>query len=245
MPENQSQLWDLLSLLAQLQESALASLLVQELSDPDQHPPILLGDIVHHSTIVSLTWQKVWDLRSIVGGLKSSIVGGLRGGGCGLGLGLLVGLLLLVIVLVHPRRLAVTEVLVREHVGSLREHVGGGGGGGGNGRVVRGLVLWCLGVWIVVFEVVSGRCGWMRLQPRSGILPPESLKGERPSLGGEGCTAGRRRKRLDTDGGLLARAWEGGASSIRHKGFTHWKKPMVRAQRLWMGFWGGGRERAG
>lgn len=157
MPEDQSQLWDLLSLLAQLQKRALASLLVQELSDPNQHPPVLLGDIVHHSAIVSLTWQKVWDLRSIVGGLKSSIVGGLCGGGCGLGL--LVGLLLLVIVLVHPRWLAVTEVLVREHVGSLREHVGGGGGGERNGRVVRGLVLWCLDVWNVVWEVVSRRSG--------------------------------------------------------------------------------------
>ena len=148
MPEDQSQLRDLLSLLAELQKRALASLLVQELSDPDQYPPVLLGDIVHHSAIVSLPWQKIWDLRSIVGGLKGSIVSGLRGGGCGLGL--LVGLLLLVIVLVHPRWLAMTEVLVREHVGSLREHVGGGGGGGGNGRVVRGLVLWCLGVWNVV-----------------------------------------------------------------------------------------------
>ena len=27
----------------------------------------------------------------------------------------------------------------------------------------------------------------MRLQPRSGILPPESLKGERPSLGERGA----------------------------------------------------------
>lgn len=157
MPEDQSQLWDLLSLLAQLQKRALASFLVQELGNPNQYPPVLLGDIVHHSAIMSLAWQNVWNLRSIMGGLKSSIVSGLRRGGCGLGL--LVGLLLLVIVLVHPRWLAMTEVLVREHVGSLREHVGGGGGGGGNGRVARGLVLCCLNVLNVVWEVVSGRCG--------------------------------------------------------------------------------------
>lgn len=141
MPEDQSQFWDLLSLLAQLQKCTLASLLVQEFSDPNQHPPVFLGDIVHHSAIVGLAWQKVWDLRSIVGCLKSSIVSGLRGGGCGLGL--LVGLLLLVIVLVHPRWLAMTEVLVREHVGSLREHVGGG-------AEVEGMVelfaAWCCGV---------------------------------------------------------------------------------------------------
>lgn len=131
MPKNQCQLWDLLSLLAQLQKCALACILVQELGDPNQHPSVLLGDIVHHAAIVSLAWKEIRDLRSIVRGLKISVMGGrgMRSGG--LGLGLLMGGLLLVTVLVQPRRLAMTEVLVREHVGSLGEHVGGGGGGGG------------------------------------------------------------------------------------------------------------------
>jgi len=51
MPQDQSQLWDLFALLAQLQKSRLPCVLVQQVSDKVQGPSILFGDSLHHAIL--------------------------------------------------------------------------------------------------------------------------------------------------------------------------------------------------
>ena len=111
VPKNERKLRNLLSLLAQLQKCALASILAQKLRNPDQHTSVLLRDTVRNHAVLSLSPEVRWKYGSIVCSLKAIEVSSRCMGGGDLRMALLV-----TAVLVQPSLLAMGKVLVREYV---------------------------------------------------------------------------------------------------------------------------------
>lgn len=97
MPQDQSQLWDLFALLAQLQKSRLPCVLIQQIGDEVQGPPVLLRDRLHHA-ILTMCGGNGRGSRVVVS-CDAIVVLLLSGGGCGSSS--LLGVLM-VTLLMHP-----------------------------------------------------------------------------------------------------------------------------------------------
>jgi hypothetical protein len=117
VPQYQSKLWDLFSLLAQLEKSSLPCVLIEQLGNESQRPPVLLSDIVRQARVLPMVRNGRGGSVMVRG---NSIVMSRRG--CRSRS--LLRVLLMVILLMHPCRLSlrVILVLVRENVCPL-EHL--------------------------------------------------------------------------------------------------------------------------
>lgn len=130
MPQDQSQLRDLLALLAELQQGSLPGVLVQQVGDVGQGAAIVLGDGVVDAAGAGILGTSAVggrvegvDVTVGVGAGEAIVVlllGG-RGGGCG---GLLGVVLLVAGLLVHPGRVGLWVVLVVSVDVRIGHHLG-------------------------------------------------------------------------------------------------------------------------
>ena len=109
MPQDQSQFWDLLALLAELQQSSLPSVLVEQVGDVGQCSTIVLRHRGLNIAILSMSCRQ--STRVIVGSGDAVVVSLLRNGGGGGGSCCLLGMLV-VTRLVHPRGRVALRVVV-------------------------------------------------------------------------------------------------------------------------------------
>lgn len=116
MPENEGELWDLLPLLAEFQESSLAGVFVEEVGNVGHGAAVVFGDVIM-GRLLGVGGELVADRVVGVGGETTEVLLLLdRGGGGGGGL-LLLGMgVVSTRLLVHPRLL---RALGRELVVSV------------------------------------------------------------------------------------------------------------------------------
>lgn len=120
MPENQSQLGDLLALLAQLKQGRLASAFVQEISDVSHGAAVVFGNVLM-VRILTVGGGQGSNRGVRAGEAVIVLLLGGRSGGSG---GSLLSMLMVSGLLVHPRRIRLGIVLMMPVNVRCRHHLG-------------------------------------------------------------------------------------------------------------------------